>query len=359
MKRKAKTYNLISRHRSIKAGLPPGTLTQASISPSEKVKMTLMEFDENSFSEKEITNQDLSSLLNSTAKIKWLNVDGIHNIDVIEKIGLQFKIHPLTLEDITNTDQRAKFEDYEDYDVAMMRMLYYDNVLHSEQLSIVLLKDLVISFQEQPGADVFDPVRERIRTGKGRVRKNGADYLAYALMDCVVDSYFKILEKIGERMDQTDESLLTTATKETLQDLYHLKREMIYIRKSIWPMRELINNMERSENNLIQPSTEVYLRDLHDHSIRIIETIDTYRDMISGMMDIYHSSLSNRMNEVMKVLTIISTIFIPVTFIAGVYGMNFRYMPELESEWGYPIVWLVMIAIMLTLFIYFKKKKWL
>jgi magnesium transporter len=293
------------------------------------------------------------------AMVMWMNVDGIHREELIEAIGKKFNIHPLTLEDIVNTNQRPKFEDYENYVVAIMKMLYYDTELHAEQLSVVLMEGMVISFQEVHGGDAFDLIRNRIRQGKGRIRKMKADYLAYALIDAVVDCYFNILEKIGDKIEVLEEDLIDEPTKETMQHLHYMKREMIFVRKAVWPMRELVNNMERCETTLIQPSTDIYLRDVHDHVVRVIDTVETYRDLLSGMMDIYLSSVSNKMNEVMKVLTIITTIFVPVTFIAGVYGMNFEFMPELHSHWGYALIWAAMLTIMISLLIYFRRKKWL
>lgn len=342
-----------------KLGAPPGTIIYHGEDRSEKVKITLIEFNEGEFLEKEFYDlADCVSHVNPTM-VKWINVDGIHNVQLIESIGKHFNIHPLTLEDIVNTNQRAKFEDYENYVVSIMKMIYYDTELHSEQLTVILMEGMVISFQEVHGGDAFDLIRNRIRQGKGRIRKMGADYLAYALIDAVVDCYFTILEKIGDRIELLEEELITEPTKETLQQLHHMKREMIYVRKAVWPMRELINNFERSETELIKPSTDIYLRDVHDHTIRVIDTVETYRDLLSGMMDIYLSSVSNRMNEVMKILTIITTIFVPVTFIVGVYGMNFDFMPELHSKWGYPLTWVVMLTIIISLLIYFRRKKWL
>ncbi len=349
----------VTQQRVEKSGLPPGTLDVVNSTEKEEVIITLIEYNENTFSEKRIiTFQEIIDCQH-TATVKWINVDGIHDINLVEQIGKAFNIHPLTLEDIVNTDQRPKFEDYEFYDVAMMKMLYYDNALHAEQLTIILLENLVISFQEIHGGDAFDPIRDRIKMGKGRIRKCGADYLAYALIDSIVDSYFTILEKIGDKLEALDEEIMTEPKPETLRRLYNMKLEMIFLRKSVWPLRDMINNIERSESQLFKESTSLYLRDVHDHTIRVIETVEGYRDLISGMMDIYLSSLSNRMNEVMKVLTIISTIFIPVTFIAGVYGMNFDFMPELHSKWGYVGVWILMLAIMISLVFYFRRKKWL
>jgi magnesium transporter len=340
-------------------GAPPGTIVYHGKDTEEKVKITLIQYNETKFIEQDF--YDLSECLDCVTPdtIKWINVDGIHNVDLIEKIGKRFNIHPLTLEDIVNTSQRAKFEDYDSYVVSIMKMIYYDTEIHSEQLTVALMDGLVISFQEVHGGDAFDMIRNRLRQGKGRVRRMGADYLAYALLDAVVDCYFNILEKIGDKIELLEEEVMDEPTKTTLKQIHSMKREMIFLRKAVWPMRELINNLERSETELIKPSTDIYLRDLHDHAIRVIDTVETFRDLLSGMMDIYLSSVSNRMNEVMKVLTIITTIFVPVTFIAGVYGMNFEYMPELHSKWGYPLTWGVIIAIIVMLLFYFRKKKWL
>jgi len=240
-------------------------------------------------------------------------------------------------------------------------MLHYDeheNGVKAEQVSLILGPTWVISFQESWG-DVFDSVRERIRGDKGRIRKVGADYLAYALIDAVVDNYFMILEKVGEDIEEIEDELVTNPVPETLQTLHNLKRQMIFLRKSVWPLREVISRLERWESPLIQKSTHIYLRDVYDHTIQVIDAVETFRDMLSGMLDIYLSSVSNRMNEVMKVLTIIATIFIPLTLVAGLYGMNFRYMPELEWRWSYPLVLLVMLTIGVLMVMYFRKKRWL
>jgi magnesium transporter len=320
----------------------------------------LLEFNEKEFIEKEFVDFDECFMHVKSDMVKWINVDGIHDTGLIQKIGEKFNIHPLTLEDIANTDQRSKFEDYENYLVSIMKMLLHDSVIHAEQLAVIILEhNTVISFQEVHGGDAFDIIRTRIRQGKGRVRKMGADYLAYCLIDAVVDLYFVILEKFGDRIEVLEEELISDPSKETMKVLHGMKREMIFLRKAVWPMRELLNNFERCESKLIKKPTRLFLRDLYDHTIRVIDTVETFRDLLSGMMDIYLSSVSNRMNEVMKVLTIISTIFIPVTFIAGVYGMNFKYMPELDSPYGYWALWAVMLTVMLSLLFYFKRRKWL
>jgi magnesium transporter len=340
-------------------GAPPGTIIYYGEDQTEKVKITLIEYNEGEFIEKDFYDWAECMQAVDPTMVKWINVDGIHDVSLVEKIGKYFNIHPLTLEDVVNTNQRPKFEDYDNYVVAIMKMISYDTELQAEQLSVVLMQGMVISFQEVYAGDAFDLIRNRIRMGKGRIRKMGADYLAYALIDAVVDCYFNILEKIGDRIEALEEQLITDPTKETMQQLHYMKREMIFVRKAVWPMRELINNMERSETELIKPSTDIYLRDIHDHTIRVIDTVETYRDLLSGMMDIYLSSVSNKMNEVMKVLTIITTIFVPVTFIAGVYGMNFDNMPELHTSWAYGAVWILMIVIIASLIVYFRKKKWL
>ena len=346
-----------------KTGAPPGTIVYYGEDQTDKVKITLIEYNESEYVEKDF--YDISECIDcvDASMVKWINVDGIHDVALIEKIGKHFNIHPLTLEDVVNTNQRPKFEDYDNYVVSIMKMIYYDTELHSEQLSVVLMEGMVISFQEVHGGDAFDLIRARIRQGKGRIRKMGADYLAYALIDAVVDCYFGILERIGDKIELLEDELMLDPTKETMQQLHHMKREMIFVRKAVWPMRELINNLERSETVLVKPSTDIYLRDVHDHTVRVIDTVETYRDLLSGMMDIYLSSVSNRMNEVMKVLTIITTVFVPVTFVAGVYGMNFEFMPEIHSKWGhawgYTFAWIVMLVMMISMIVYFRKKKWL
>jgi len=243
----------------------------------------------------------------------------------------------------------------------VLKMLTFNNEsnsIQSEQVSLVLGQNFVISFQEAAG-DVFEQIRDRIRNAKGRIRKMSADYLAYALIDAIVDNYFLILEKMGEQIESMEEELIAKPSDKTVRMIHSLKRELIFLRKSVWPLRELISNLEKTESSLITNSTEPYLRDVYDHTIQVIDTVEGFRDMVSGMLDIYLSSISNRMNAVMKVLTIIATIFIPLTFIAGIYGMNFKYMPELGWKWAYPAVWLIMAIVAIVMLIYFKRKKWL
>jgi magnesium transporter len=343
-----------------KTGLPPGTVVYSGEEQTAPVKITLLEYNDKGFIEKEVSDFEECLLHVKTDMIKWINVDGIHNTELIQKIGEKFNIHPLTLEDIANTDQRPKFEEYDNYLVSIMKMLSHNTKTQSEQLSILLFdNNTVISFQEIHGGDAFDIIRTRIRTGKGRIRKMGADYLAYCLIDAVVDLYFVILEKIGDRIEILEEELVENPSRETMKSLHTMKREMIFLRKAVWPMRELINNFERTENKLVKKATRLFLRDLYDHTIRVIDTVETYRDLLSGMMDVYLSSVSNRMNEVMKVLTIITTLFIPLSFIAGIYGMNFDNIPELHWRYSYYLLWAVMITVAAGMIFYFKKKKWL
>ncbi len=352
--------------RSKKAGLPPGTLVHVGEQREAKVRISVIDYDEKTIEERVVENVEDVFSLRDTKTVSWINIDGVHDTDLIQALGDHFGLHPLILEDITSTGQRPKLEDYDDYLYVVVRMLAYDrerNDLSSEQVSVVLAPRAVISFQERPG-DVFDMVRKRIRDGK-RIRKLGTDYLAYVLLDSVVDSYFAVLEAVGDHIESLEEELVTDPTQETLARIHALKREMLYLRKSVWPLREVVSGLDRGESPLIKKTTHVYLRDVYDHTIQVIDTIETYRDMVSGMLDTYLSSISNRMNEVMKVLTIIATIFIPLTFIAGVYGMNFNpeaspyNMPELAWYWGYPAVWLVMAVVAVLMLAYFKNKKWL
>jgi len=344
-----------------KVGLPPGTLVHIGERKTEKVKITVIDYDSKNFQEKEAEKIEECFPFKDKPTVTWINIDGLQEVEVVEKIGIHFGVHPLIMEDILHTGQRPKAEDLGDYLFIVLKMIYHDeneDEIMGEQISLILGHNYVISFQEREG-DVFNQIRERIRNSKGRIRRGGADYLAYTLLDAVVDHYFVILEKLGERIESLEEELVTNPTPETLQIIHTLKRNLIFLRKSVWPLREVINALERGESPLITKPTGIYLRDVYDHTIQVIDTIETFRDMVSGMLDIYLSSLSNRMNEVMKVLTIMATIFIPLTFIAGIYGMNFKFMPELEWHWGYPSALIVMLIVVGFMVMYFRKKKWL
>ncbi len=349
------------KKRSKKSGLPPGSLIYVGERKVETPKISIMDYDENQFHEEKPQAIDKCFVFKDKPTVTWVNIDGLHQTEMLEKLGDCYGFHPLVLEDILNTDQRPKMEDYGEYVYIVLRSLEYNHQkdeIESDQISIILGQNFVFSFQEKEG-DTFDPIRERIRSAKGRIKKMGADYLAYTLMDSIVDNYFIILEKLGERIELLEEELITLPTPETLQTIHDLKREMIFLRKAVWPLREVVSSLERGESSLVQPSTKIYLRDLYDHTIQVIDNVETFRDMIAGILDIYLSSVSNRLNSVMKVLTIIATIFMPLTFLAGIYGMNFKYMPELEWRWGYPLIWAIMIGTGVFMLIYFKKKKWL
>lgn len=345
--------------RSKKLGLPPGTLIHIGEKKIEKAKISAIFYNPNEFLEKEFSKPEDSYILKGKKGVLWINIDGLQEIEIIEKIGNIFNIHPLVLEDIVNTGQRPKIEDYDNFSFIVLKMIYENkNELMAEQISIILGENFILSFQEKEG-DVFNNVRARIKNGKGRIRNMGADYLAYSLIDSIVDNYFLILEKLGEKIEYLEEELVSNPTKNILQDIHKLKSELLFLRKSIWPLREVIGYMYRGETPLISKNILVYFRDIYDHTIQIIDTLETFRDMVAAMIDIYLSSISNKMNEIMKMLTIIATIFIPLTYIAGIYGMNFKYMPELEWRWGYYAILAIMALIGIIMLGYFRKRKWL
>lgn len=327
----------------------------------EEVKLSVLSYSDANFQEQEVDSVEKAVAFRKKDSVMWLNIDGVHMPKIIEQVGKNFGVHPLVLEDIADTGQRPKIEDFEDYMYVVLKMFRFDekeNEIQTEQISLVLGHDFVISFQEREG-DVFDPIRERLRNNKGRIRKASADYLVYALMDAVVDNYFLIMEKLGETIEEIEDRLVVSPSSETVHIIHDLKRQMIVLRKSVWPLRDVISRLERSESPLIMRSTLIYLRDVYDHTVQVMDSVDTFRDMLSGMLDIYLSSVSNRMNEIMKVLTVIATIFIPLTFIAGIYGMNFSYMPELAEPWGYPAVLILMATLSIGMVIYFRRKHWI
>ncbi|MBU0986603.1 MAG: magnesium/cobalt transporter CorA, partial [Proteobacteria bacterium] len=345
------------KKRLTKTGAPPGTLIHIGEKKTDETRITLIDYDEQQLQERVLDDIEEAFPLKDLPTVTWINVDGLHQIDVIEKTGHHFNIHPLVLEDILNTGQRPKAEEFEDLIFVVIKMLYYDQdleMIKSEQFSLILGSNFLITFQEVQG-DVFKTVRERIRKPKTRIRKAGCDYLAYALIDAIVDNYFLILETLGENIEALEEELLENPGSSTVQTIHDLKQDMIYMRKQIWPIREIINSLVKSESPLLSDSIHLYFRDVYDHTIQVIDTIESYRDILAGMLDIYLSTVSNKMNEIMKVLTMIATIFIPITFIAGIYGMNFKYIPELEWRWGYFMVWGIIIALVALLVGFFKK----
>ena len=344
-----------------KIGLSPGALVFVGKKKVEKSAVSILDYSQTNFTERIAKKVEESFHFRDTPTVTWINIDGLHEIEVIEKIGKNYNIHPLVLEDILNTGQRPKIEFFDDYIFIVIKMLNFDeneSDIISEQISIILGKTFVISFQERPG-DILDPLREKIRKDKGRIRKMGSDYLTYSIIDIVIDYYFMILEKVGEKIEGFEEELMSEPKPDTLKEIYSLKREVLFLRKSVWPLRESVSKLEKSESSLISKKTVPYLRDLYDHTIQVIDTVETSRDLLSGMLDLYLSSVSNRMNDVMKVLTIIATIFIPLTFIAGIYGTNFEYIPELKWHAGYFMMLLVMFVIGIVMLFYFRRKRWL
>ena len=347
--------------KQLQVGLAPGTLVHVGEKKAERIVISLWAYNSEELIEKELQIvEECLAFKDRPGMNLWVNVDGLDRIEVIEKLGSYFKIHPLTLEDVLNTGQRPKMEDYDSYIYTVLKMILLNEEREEiiiDQVSIILGSNYILSFQEREG-DVFDPLRDRLKNPASRLRKNGVDHLAYSLIDAIVDNYFLILEHVGEEIEDLEEELIVDPKPETLKAIQKYKREMIILRKSVWPLRELISNLQRAESGLIKETTQIYLRDIYDHTIQVIDSIETFRDILSSMVDVYLSSISNRMNDIMKVLTIIATIFIPLTFIAGVYGMNFDYMPELRWYWGYPAIMLFMALLGIIMFLYFKKRRW-
>jgi magnesium transporter len=351
-----------SKRRIKKVGLPAGSLVYTGEQEVGKVDVTLIDYDEQSFEERPVQSVDECVVYKAKSTATWINVDGVHNPAMLEKIGECFGLHRLVIEDLMSVVQRPKVEDYGGYLFVVLKMLTYDDTsgrIVPEQVSLIVGENFLLSFQEGIKGDVFPLIRDRLRSGRGKVRKMGVDYLAYSLLDALVDGYFVILEKLGERIDLLEEGLITRPGRHIVEQLYQLKRELLFLHKAVWPLREVVSALVRRESPLIRESTTPYLRDVYDHVVQAIDSVEIYRDMLSTMLDLYLSSVSNRMNEIMKVLTIIATIFMPLTFLAGVYGMNFKHMPELEWKYGYFFAWAIMIALGIGMGFYFKRKKWL
>ncbi len=347
--------------RSQKTGLPPGTIVHVGTQPAGPPILSVIDYDEQEYTER--TGVDMDACLASlrTPSMTWINVAGLNDPAMIEELGQALGLHPLVLEDVANTKQRPKVEDYEGYFFIVLKMLEYDQdtgAVRVEQVSLVLGDNYLISFQED-ASDVFDPVRTRLRNAAGRLRKFAADYLAYALIDAIVDNYFVILELIGDEIEEIEEQVAEHPENQPLPSIYRLKREMIALRRAVWPLREVLAVLQHSESPLIRPGTIVYLRDVYDHTIQIMDTVESVRDLLSGMLDVYLSVLSHRMNEIVKVLTIFSTIFIPLTFLAGVYGMNFQHFPEIGWKYGYGLFWLACGGLAAVMLLYFRRKRWL
>jgi magnesium transporter len=349
--------------------MPENATTEPSIkdsSPESTInkfngpKITVIDYDEAHYHEAEVKAVEECFVFKAQPTVTWINIIGLHQVAVLDKLGECYGFHPLVLEDILS-DQRPKVEDYDDYIFIVLKMVYFDEkeeALDADQISIILGPNYVVSFKEKEG-DLFKGLRDRLRTGKGRIRRMGADYLAYSIIDVIVDNYFSIMEKLGEQFEIVEDVVVAKPEPESLPAIYNLKRDMLFLRKSVWPLREAISRLQRTESHLVSETTKIYLRDVYDHTIQIIENIETFRDMSASLLDTYLSSLSNRLNEVIKLLTIISTIFMPLTFISGVYGMNFEYNSILSAPWGYHVILALMFAVVLIMLSYFRRKHWI
>ncbi len=351
MKRTAKKMDLL-----------PDILAHAREKKKHNVRISIIDYDERHFQEKEAKTVEECFPFRKKKTVTWINIDGVHQTDIIEKLGKKFGFHPLLMEDIVNTQQRPKLDVFDDYLFIVLKMLYHEEKTHKireEQVSLILGEDFLITIQEEVEGDVFNDIRQRLRKAKGRARKLGADYLAYTIIDAIVDNYFDLLEELGEKIGALEDKVFTNSTQGVIQTMYRLKGKMISLRKSIWPLREVVNALSRAESDLIKDSTVLYLRDVYEHTIQIIDHIETSRDILANMLEVHLSSTSNKLNEVIKFLTVVGTIFIPLTFITGIYGMNFRFFPELGWKYGYFMVLGIMLAIALGMVYYFKRKIWL
>lgn len=340
-------------------GQTPGKLVYTGHKTTDDVEVEVFSYDAETLDESRTNSFEKGISVHKEDRVNWVNVIGLHDIDIISKVGEKFKLHKLLLEDVLNIDQRPKSEDFGNHIFFTIKMFHQqtDAGIEYEHVSFVLCDNTIISFQEKP-KDMFDLIRDRLRSSYGTMRSRKADYLFYRLIDTIVDNYYLVLDNFAERIEQLEEEVLDDPTVKTLQSLQHIRKELIYLRRSVYPLRESINAIVKSESKLFDNETEKYFRDIYDHTIHVIESLETYRDLLGGIMDLYMTSVSNRMNEIMKVLTIMSAIFIPITFIAGIYGMNFEHMPELKNEWSYPLVWVLIIAVVVGMLLYFKRKKW-
>lgn len=344
-----------------KPGDAPGTLHFTGDQRLDKVHINLYDYDSEQLSEHDLTEIDDSKPYLDSPSKTWINVSGLHDVEKLKKIWTYFELHPLVQEDIISTNQRAKIEQYPSHLFIVLKMINYikdSEELQVEQVSIVVGENSVLSFQESD-LPIYDPVLHRLRNKAPRLRNNGVDYLSYALMDTIVDHYFKVLENVGDEIEQLEDAIIENFDEFLPEKIHSLRRKLNYFRKAIWPLRDSLNSLIRDETPFINEDHKIYFRDVNDHLVQILDGLDNYREVMIGMLDMYMSQVSNKMNEVMKVLTIIATIFIPLTFIVGVYGMNFKYMPELDVAWAYPAVWGVMIMVTLGMVLYFRRKNWL
>ena len=346
-------------NRAKKIGLPPGSLVY--FGEKEKlVDIDVISYSDSSFhSQKVGTAQEALSLIKDD-QITWININGLNNIEEIRKIGGYTQLNNLLLEDVLDTQHRPKVELLEDHLLVIIKMLYYQNgELITEHLALLLGENYLISFQESEGGDVFEPIRKLLQEPESLLRRSSADYLLFGLLDSIVDNYLAIVDRVSDAIEAIEDEIIAHPREDMISEIQLLKKKATFLQKSITPARGVISRIERNNHSLIQGSCKPYFRDLHDHIVQIAETLASYRDILWGLTDTYMGAMSNKMNNIMRLLTLISTIFIPLTFIVGVYGMNFEHMPELHYPWAYPIVWLIMIGISIVMLIYFKRKKWL
>ena len=352
----------IFKRRSAPAGTPPGTLLPQPAKAHTATSVHVMDYSPNACHVFKSVSLEETYQLRDSGNVSWIDIEGIRDNDALAKFGEHFGLHPLVLEDILNMHQRPKLEEYDDYFYIVARMLMAGktptDAVHSEQVSFILGKSFLITFQEIPG-DVFDPVRHRVQQGHGRSRKSGSDYLLYALLDAIVDNYFVLLQSIADRIETVEQSIVWKPERGDLDRVHKLRRELVYMRRNVWPLRDVVAGLDRSDSPLVAPETRVYLRDLHDHVVQVIDAIENFRDVLMSLQDLYMSGISNRTNEIIRVLTIISTIFVPLTFLAGVYGMNFHYFPELTWKWSYLAFWIVSIVITISLLAFLRRRNWL
>lgn len=354
---KRRPPRLFKRHNAGKA-LPPGTLVYDREKRVPEVSVRVMDYGPEACAIHRPHSIEDTFPLRDSPSTTWIDIEGLHDVELLNKFGTHFGLHPLVLEDILNTHQRPKFEEYEDYIYIVLRMLASTDgeSLHSEQVSIIIGKNFVITFQEIPG-DVFDPVRKRIERGAGRARRMGPDYLAYALMDAVVDNYFTLLEKVADRIEQAEERV-EKPQPEHIAKIHELRREMVYLRRNIWPLREVASALQRTESDIVHDETRLYFRDLHDHVVQVIESLENFRDALASLQDLYISAIGIRTNDVIRVLTILSTIFVPLTFLSGVYGMNFDVLPELHWQHGYLYFWIASVVLVIVLVSFLRRRGW-
>lgn len=357
----SKRFHSADKRQSKTAGLPPGSLVYVGKEEVEKTKLSVTTFNETLCEERELTSASELSVVKTQNQYAWIALTGLQQVQIVDEVGKIFNIHPLVLEDILNTHQRPKVEEFDEYLFAVVKLIEFNtttNEIGVEQYSIVLGANYLLTFQEKP-VPSFDRVRDRLKTGRGKIRKLGADFIAYCLIDSIVDNYFVVLEKISERIELLEEEVVLNPNREIIQVIHRLKTDMIYLRRAIWPLREVINRLLITDSDFVKDEISPYLRDVYDHAVHIIDTLETFRDIVSGMLEIYLSSINHRLNEVMKLLTIISTIFMPLTFFTSWYGMNFKHMPELDSFWGYPLVAGLSLSVACAMLIFFRKKEWL